>query len=138
MALTYAQLEKLKEELMKIPAPPRDNQTPNKQEAVAFIADAIAEMQAREFTLEQIAHTLSGKGFDITTPTLKSYLSRINAKKSRRKTGSRTKKGAASSVHKDAPTKAVEKAKDAPVKHAPEGPKKDPQAAFLSTDKAKY
>jgi hypothetical protein len=142
MGLTYAQLEKLKEELLKMPAPPRDNITPTKQEAVRFIADAIEELQERKFSLEQIAEALSGKGLEISTPTLKSYLSRINAKKARRKTGSRPKKDASSTVTPDAGAKAVEKARAAmasaePDKHQTpqEAAKKDPTSVFRIKDR---
>jgi len=40
-------------------------------------------LQKRGYTLDQISETLRGEGLDITTPTLKSYLQRIKAGKSK-------------------------------------------------------
>jgi hypothetical protein len=138
MALTYAQLETLKEEMKALKAPPKDNLVANKQESVRVLAGAILELQERDFSMDQIADWLKGKGLDLTTPTLKSYLSRVNAKKPNRKTSKKPKKAASSAVSSASPAKAPQSttARQAVEKLADkaETPKKDPKAAFHTSD----
>jgi len=131
MALTYADLDRLKEEMKSLPAPPRDKLTPNKQEAVKMLAGEIVDLQKRGFTIEQIASWLKGKGLELNAPTLKSYLARANAKKRPKAAAPRTRKIAAKKSTKDA----HEKLSESPE---PSAQKKDPKAAFLASDKPSY
>jgi hypothetical protein len=141
MALTYAQLDKLKEEMQGLEAPPRDNVVANKQESVRILAEAIVELQKRNFSMDQIVDWLKGKGLDLTTPTLKSYLSRVNAKKPNRKTSKKPKKAASSAVSSAKPASPTTASQNAPSRQViekpadkSEPPKKDPKSAFHTSD----
>jgi hypothetical protein len=48
----------------------------NKQGAIRYLADDIAALQERGYTMEEVTEQLTGLGLDISTPTLKSYLQR--------------------------------------------------------------
>src|SRR5580692_6177891 len=83
MSLTRARIAQIAEKLKRMPpAPPADVPT-TKQEAVRLLAKEIAGLQRRGYALEQIVASLKGEGLDLTTPTLKSYLSRAKATKAR-------------------------------------------------------
>jgi hypothetical protein len=66
------------------PAPPSDADV-SKQEAVRLLVPAIAEFRRKGYSMQQIADSFRGVGFELTTPTLKSYLSRVKASKRRRR-----------------------------------------------------
>lgn len=85
MTLTRAQIQQISLKFKKMPpAPPAAVKT-TKQEAVKFLANDIASLQRRGYTLEQITESLRDEGIDLSTPTLKSYLSRAKAAKTRRR-----------------------------------------------------
>jgi hypothetical protein len=58
--------------------PPADvsKRRTNKQRAIRYLADEIAALQGRGYTMEEVTDRLKGFGLDITTPTLRSYLQR--------------------------------------------------------------
>lgn len=86
MPLTRAHIDQIAEKLRKMPpAPPAAAATTTKQEAVKLLAGEIASLQRRGYTLEQITDSLRGEGLELTTPTLKSYLSRAKARRIRRR-----------------------------------------------------
>ena len=95
-----------------------------------LLATEIAGLQRKGYTLEQIAESFRGDGLDLSTPTLKSYLSRAKAAIVRRK-------GAPASSH--VPTRVA-----APLtpKAAPAAPSADTpmsgKDAFLAKDKESY
>lgn len=65
--------------------PPVEKSDLSKQELVAVLADEIKALQQRGYSLEQIADTLQGTGFDIATPTLRNYLQRTHKPKARKR-----------------------------------------------------
>ena len=85
----------------------------DKQAIVKFILEDIAAMQARGYTLEEVAELLRTGSFEVTLPTLKSYLQRT------RKTRA---KGAVKAPRPSSPPTAREPArveKPNPTKAAP-------------------
>lgn len=83
MGYTNEKLEAIAAKLKNMPIIEKKKQEHSKQDAVKFLSKEIALLQKRGYTLDQIAETLRGEGFDITTPTLKSYLQRIKAGKNK-------------------------------------------------------
>jgi hypothetical protein len=67
--------------------PPKDpaKRRVNKQGLIRLLAQEIAALQERGYTIEEIVESLHGWGLDITTPTLKSYLQRAKGRKARQK-----------------------------------------------------
>lgn len=65
--------------------PPKDpaKRRLNKQGLIRLLAQEIAALQERGYTIEEIVESLHGWGFDITTPTLKSYLQRAKGRKAK-------------------------------------------------------
>jgi hypothetical protein len=58
----------------------------NRRDMVNVLAKELHELQKRGYTLEEIGETLRGEGFDIATPTLRTYLhSNPHSKKRRQK-----------------------------------------------------
>ncbi len=76
---------------------------PSKASKVAAIAKEIKILQQRGYTLEEIRDSLLGEGFDISTPTLKNYLSRSKAKAGSTKSKPKAK---ASATEKKTPVRA--------------------------------
>jgi len=72
---TTEQLDAIAAKLQKMPAVEK-KQEHNKQEAVKILKKEIVALQKRGYTLDQISEALRGEGFEISTPTLKSYLQR--------------------------------------------------------------
>ena len=81
MTLTRAQIDQIAQKLKGMPAAPSASVNITKQEAVKLLAKEIASLQRRGYTLEQIAESLKHEGLDLSTATLKVYLSRANAPK---------------------------------------------------------
>jgi hypothetical protein len=84
MTLTRAHIQQISLKFKKMPRAPLAAVNTTKQEAVKLLANDIASLQRRGYTLEQITESLRGEGVDLSTPTLKSYLSRAKAAKTRR------------------------------------------------------
>jgi hypothetical protein len=84
MSLTRARIAQIRETLKAMPPAPPEETTTTKQEAVKLLAREIGGLQRRGYALEQIVASLKGEGLELTTPTLKSYLSRARAAKVRR------------------------------------------------------
>lgn len=98
MPLTRAHIEQIAAKLRNMPPAPRADVPATKQEAVKLLAREIASLQRRGYALEEIAASLRGEGLDLSTPTLKSYLSRAKAgtvRRHRSSTPSRTPQRAA-------------------------------------------
>jgi|ERR1022692_3143462 hypothetical protein len=92
MGLSRDQVEQLRTTLKAAPKAPAAGVDTTKQEAVKLLAREIEGLQRRGYSLEQIAEMLKGGGLVVSTPTLKSYLSRAKTTRERGKgTGPRTK-----------------------------------------------
>ena len=131
-------LDKLEAEMLALPPPDRSQQKVNKQEAVSKLSDAIAQLQERGFSLEQIAESLSGRGLELTTPTLKTYLQRVRPKNG--KSGTRTSrkgKAAAPTATETARDPSHDGGKNKPAEDAA-AHKKEGKGAFMAKDKNEY
>jgi hypothetical protein len=85
-------IEELRTALNTAPKPPPRPVNTTKQEIVRQLVGEIQAIQRRGYTLEQIADVFRGKGFVLTTPTLKNYLARAKAPR-KGKAGKKTKAG---------------------------------------------
>jgi len=93
-----------------VPKAPAAGVDTTKQEAVKLLAREIEGLQRRGYSLEQVTEMLRGGGLVVSTPTLKSYLSRAKATRERGKgIGSRTKIGGGANA--PAPTEVASAAK---------------------------
>ena len=68
-----------------MPKAPAAGVDTTKQEAVKLLAREIEGLQRRGYSLEQVTEMLRGGGLVVSTPTLKSYLSRAKAARERGK-----------------------------------------------------
>jgi hypothetical protein len=94
MGLSRDQVEQLRSTLKAAPKAPAASVDTTKQEAVKLLAREIEDLQRRSYSLEQIAEMLKGGGLVVSTPTLKSYLSRAKTARERGKeAGGRRKAG---------------------------------------------
>lgn len=112
MKYTTEQLEQIAAKLQAMP-PVEKKKEHSKQESVRILKKEIVSLQKRGYTLEQVAEALRGEGFEISTPTLKSYLQRTK----------RTRKALAA-----ARDKAKASTPQAQTKELP--PQKTPETAF--------
>jgi hypothetical protein len=85
MGLSRDQVEQLRSTLKAVPKAPAAGVDTTKQEAVKLLAREIEGLQRRGYSLEQIAEMLKGGGLVVSTPTLKSYLSRAKTTRERGK-----------------------------------------------------
>jgi hypothetical protein len=85
MGLSRDQVEQLRSKLKAVPKAPAASVDTTKQEAVKLLAREIEGLQRRGYSLEQIAEMLKGGGLVVSTPTLKSYLSRAKTTRERGK-----------------------------------------------------
>ena len=76
MDYTLETARHLAEELRAIPAKDPSQRRLDKQAMVRELAQEIIALQQRGYTIEEVAESLRGRGFEITTPTLKNYLQR--------------------------------------------------------------
>lgn len=76
MTRTIAQAEALEEKLRALPAIENKNRPISKAEEIKLLANEIAALQQRNYSLQQIAEFLTGEGLEISTATLKNYLQR--------------------------------------------------------------
>src|ERR1022692_2803578 len=92
MGLSRDQVEQLRSTLKAVPKAPAASLDTTKQDAVKLLAREIEGLQRRGYSLEQIAEMLKGGGLVVSTPTLKSYLSRAKTTRERgRQAGPRRK-----------------------------------------------
>lgn len=131
MGLTRAQIAEIARKAKLMPPAPPAEVNVTKQEAVRLLAAEIAALQRKGYTLEQIAESFRGDGLDLSTPTLKSYLSRAKAAKVRRK-------GASASSHVATPVAAPLTPKAASAASTTDTPAKSGKDAFLVRDKDSY
>ncbi|MEP6652924.1 MAG: protein mobC [Myxococcales bacterium] len=85
MPLTRAQVALLAEKARRMPPAPPAEANVTKQEAVRLLAGEIASLQRKGYTLEQIVASFRGDGLELSTATMKSYLSRVKASRRRRR-----------------------------------------------------
>jgi hypothetical protein len=135
MTYTLEQTEEMVSALRALPAMDSSKRRLNKQAVVKHMARELAALQARGYTIEQVVESLHGVGFQISTPTLKSYLQRV--KKRNGKDAPKRQRRLVSAIatrtpERQAPTPAVTEPKaDGTVKRGG----KD---AFLVKDKDNY
>ena len=98
MTRTIAQAEALAEKLRALPAIENKNRPISKAEEIKLLADEIAALQERNYSLQQIAEFLTGEGLEISTATLKNYLQRSKA------TSKRPSKKKSAAAPKEAPS----------------------------------
>jgi hypothetical protein len=84
MTYTLEETERMGTALRALPPIDVSQRRLTKQAVVKKLEREIVSLQARGYTIEQIVESLHGVGFDITTPTLKSYLQRNKKRKSKR------------------------------------------------------
>jgi len=83
MAYTLEDANRLRELMRAAPDKAPNQRRMDKQAIVREVIDEIAAMQERGYTLEEVAELWATGGFEVTLPTLKSYLQR--ARKTRAK-----------------------------------------------------
>jgi hypothetical protein len=121
MAYTLEDANRLRELMRAAPDKPPNQRRMDKQAIVRDVIDDIEAIQKRGYTLEEIAEMWATKGsFEVTLPTLKSYLQRA------RKTIAR---GAGKAPRRPSSTRASER----PRAGQPTAAKADPAPA-LGTD----
>ena len=143
MTYTLEETEKMVGALRELPPMDRSKRRLTKQAVVKQMAREIALLQARGYTIEQVVESLHGVGFDITTPTLKSYLQRVkkrNGKKAPRGQRPSDPSVAAPSRERPAPppTATQPKATAVTEPRADAAVKRTGKEAFLVEDKKSY
>lgn len=93
MRISREQIEKLRAILKEAPEAPARNFETTKQEAVRLLTGEIQALQHRGYSLEQVAEMFRRGGLVLTTPTLKSYISRAKGGRKRRRAGQRSEAG---------------------------------------------
>jgi hypothetical protein len=76
MAYTLEDANRLRELMRAAPDKAPNQRRMDKQAIVAEVIDEIEAMQKRGYTLEEVAELWAKGGFEVTLPTLKSYLQR--------------------------------------------------------------
>ena len=84
MSYTKSQIEEFSRKLKELPAVEKITLV-NKLEAIKELKPEILEMQKKGYTIEKISKALTSFGLEITTPTLKAYMQKASAKKSKKK-----------------------------------------------------
>jgi len=155
MEYTIETARRLAEELRAIPAKDPAQRRLDKQAMVKELAEELIALQQRGYTIEEVAESLRGRGFEITTPTLKNYLQRAKStaaksRKPRRPPGSsgappRSEHPPASKPpHAKAPAEPISVAAantgkpDSPSKPAIDPTLRGGKSAFLIKDKESY
>jgi hypothetical protein len=85
MPLTRAQVAAIAEKARKMPRAPRADTNVTNQEAIRLLERDIVSLQRKGYTLKQITDSFRGDGLDLSTATMKSYLSRAKAARQRRR-----------------------------------------------------
>ena len=83
MSYTKSQIEEFSRKLKELPAVEKITLV-NKLEAIKELKPEILEMQKKGYTIEKISKALTSFGLEITTPTLKAYMQKASAKKSKK------------------------------------------------------
>ena len=143
MTYTLEETERMGSALRALPPMDGSKRRLTKQAVVEQLRSEIASLQSRGYTIEQVVESLHGVGFDITTPTLKSYLQR--AKKRTGKGATRRQRPAAPPVaapsreRPAAPPAVTEpKAPEATEPKADAPVKRTGKDAFLAKDRDSY
>ena len=146
MPLTRAQVALMADKARRMPPAPPDEATVTKQEAVRLLATEIVGLQRKGYKLEQIVAAFRGDGLDLSTATMKSYLSRVKAARNRRrgapKHATAPTKGTASLMQGETPPSTKQEAAPLIAKETPPStratPAKSGKDAFLVKDKDSY
>jgi hypothetical protein len=147
MPLTRAQVALMAEKARRMPPAPPAEANVTKQEAVRLLAREIAGLQRKGYKLEQIVAGFRGDGLDLSTATMKSYLSRAKASRSRRRGAPQQTpvptKRAAPLTGREMPASTRRETTPLTEKDPPPSTKKDTPAksgkdAFLVKDKDSY
>ena len=80
MSYTKSQIEEFARRLKELPTIEKPAQM-SKLETIKALKPEIISMQKKGYEVEKIAEALTSFGLEITTPTLKSYLQKVSAKK---------------------------------------------------------
>jgi hypothetical protein len=147
MPLTRAQVALMAEKARRMPPAPPAEANVTKQEAVRLLAPEIAGLQRQGYKLEQIVAGFRGDGLDLSTATMKSYLSRVKASRGRRRGAPKrtpvATKGAAPLTKRETPPSAKRETppltdKETPPSTKTDTPAKSGKDAFLVKDKDSY
>jgi hypothetical protein len=90
---TMAALDEIRAKLMALPPKDPKQRKLDRQAGVKYMLRELTSLQERGYTLEEIVESVNGFGFQITTPTLKTYLQRARSDNADR---SKTKRAAPS------------------------------------------
>jgi hypothetical protein len=127
-------------ELRAIPAKDPAKRKLDKQAMVSLIASELVALQKRGYTIEEVAEGLRGRGFAITTPTLKNYLQRAKSKTEKRsKGGARTASSGSGSSPPKTPKREAPNAPTPTKAQPPPAPKQvasTPEAGAAPEDTA--
>ncbi len=137
---TEEELAVMEQKLLALPPIEAAKRKRNKQGAVIRLAKAIATLQERDYTIEDIADSLRGVGLDLSTPTLKSYLQRAKEKDEKVARKKRKSPGPSSGPAPAQPQVAATADASVPAPKAtngeqPRGAPKTTNDEFLSTDR---
>ena len=147
MPLTRAQVALIAEKARRMPPAPPAEANITKQEAVRVLAPEIAGLLRKGYKLDQIVAGFRGDGLDLSTATMKSYLSRAKTSKSRRRGAPKQAplptKGAAPLTEMETTPSTEPEAPPSTEKETPSSTKKDTPVksgkdAFLVKDKDSY
>ena len=83
MSYTKSQIEEFARKLKELPAVEKITLI-NKVDAVKALKPEILAMEKKGYTIEKISEALTSFGLEITTPTLKAYMQKASAKKSKK------------------------------------------------------
>lgn len=91
MKYTTDKLDEIAKKLKGMPQAETKKPELNKFDAIKYLQKEIASLQKKGYTVEQITESLKGEGIDISTATLRTYLTKLKAnKKSQPKTAGDT------------------------------------------------
>jgi hypothetical protein len=146
MPLTRAQVDLIAEKARRTPPAPPAEANLTKQEAVRLLAPEIAGLQRKGYKLDQIVASFRGDGLDLSTATMKSYLSRAKASRSQRRGAPKQTavptKGAAPLTEKETPPSTKRETPPLTEKETPpstkDAPAKSGKDAFLLKEKPSY
>jgi hypothetical protein len=147
MPLTRAQVALMAEKARRMPPAPPTEANVTKQEAVRLLAREIASLQRRGYTLDQIVAGFRGDGLDLSTATMKSYLSRVKASRNRRRGATKqapvATKGVMPLTAGETPPSTKRATlplteKEAPPSTTKDTPTKSGKDAFMVKDKPSY
>ena len=83
MSYTKSQIEEFVRKLKELPVVEKITLV-NKVKAVKSLKPEILAMQKKGYTIEKISEALTSFGLEITTPTLKAYMQKASANKSKK------------------------------------------------------